>query len=430
MHDIRAIRDNPKNFDAALKRRGIDTISNKIIEIDQERRAKITSAEAALAERNAASKLVGEAKASGNDKEFERLRTLVSEKKVEIASLEDSAKEIDAKLTNLLLTIPNTPYDDVPDGLDENDNVEIHKWGTPQQYEFDALEHYEIKSVSKGMDFETAAKMSGSRFVILSGAIARIHRALAQFMLDIHTNENNLIEVNTPVLVRDEAMIGTGQLPKFSEDSYQTTNGWWLVPTSEVTLTNIVAGTTLQDDNLPRRFTAHSLCFRSEAGSAGRDTSGMLRQHQFEKVEMVSIVKPEDSDLELERMTKCAQGILEKLNLPYRTVKLCTGDMGFSAKRTNDIEVWLPGQNAYREISSCSTCGDFQSRRMNARFKRNGAKKPEFVHTLNGSGLAVGRCLIAVLENGQQEDGSVILPEVLKQYLGGKIKLNVKGSLE
>ena len=430
MHDIRAIRDNPKNFDAALKRRGIDTISNTIIEIDQERRAKITSAEAALAERNAASKLVGEAKASGNHKEFERLRTLVSEKKVEIASLEDSAKEIDAKLTNLLLTIPNTPYDDVPDGLDENDNVEIHKWGTPQQYEFDALEHYEIKSVSKGMDFETAAKMSGSRFVILSGAIARIHRALAQFMLDIHTNENNLIEVNTPVLVRDEAMIGTGQLPKFSEDSYQTTNGWWLVPTSEVTLTNIVAGTTLQDDNLPKRFTAHSLCFRSEAGSAGRDTSGMLRQHQFEKVEMVSIVKPEDSDLELERMTKCAQGILEKLNLPYRTVKLCTGDMGFSAKRTNDIEVWLPGQNAYREISSCSTCGDFQSRRMNARFKRNGAKKPEFVHTLNGSGLAVGRCLIAVLENGQQEDGSVILPEVLKQYLGGKIKLNVKGSLE
>ena len=430
MHDIRAIRDNPKNFDAALKRRGIDTISNTIIEIDQERRAKITSAEAALAERNAASKLVGEAKASGNDKEFERLRTLVSEKKVEIASLEDSAKEIDAKLTNLLLTIPNTPYDDVPDGLDENDNVEIHKWGTPQQYEFDALEHYEIKSVSKGMDFETAAKMSGSRFVILSGAIARIHRALAQFMLDIHTNENNLIEVNTPVLVRDEAMIGTGQLPKFSEDSYQTTNGWWLVPTSEVTLTNIVAGTTLQDDNLPKRFTAHSLCFRSEAGSAGRDTSGMLRQHQFEKVEMVSIVKPEDSDLELERMTKCAQGILEKLNLPYRTVKLCTGDMGFSAKRTNDIEVWLPGQNAYREISSCSTCGDFQSRRMNARFKRNGAKKPEFVHTLNGSGLAVGRCLIAVLENGQQEDGSVILPEVLKQYLGGKIKLNIKGNLE
>jgi len=430
MHDIRAIRDNPKNFDAALKRRGIDTISNKIIEIDQERRAKITSAEAALAERNAASKLVGEAKASGNHKEFERLRTLVSEKKLEIASLEDSAKQIDAKLTNLLLTIPNTPYDDVPDGLDENDNVEIHKWGTPQQYEFDALEHYEIKSVSKGMDFETAAKMSGSRFVILSGAIARIHRALAQFMLDTHTNENNLIEVNTPVLVRDEAMIGTGQLPKFSEDSYQTTNGWWLVPTSEVTLTNIVAGTTLQDDNLPMRFTAHSLCFRSEAGSAGRDTSGMLRQHQFEKVEMVSIVKPEDSDLELERMTKCAQGILEKLNLPYRTVKLCTGDMGFSAKRTNDIEVWLPGQNAYREISSCSTCGDFQSRRMNARFKRNGAKKPEFVHTLNGSGLAVGRCLIAVLENGQQEDGSVILPEVLKQYLGGKIKLNVKGSLE
>ena len=280
------------------------------------------------------------------------------------------------------------------------------------------------------MDFETAAKMSGSRFVILSGAIARIHRALAQFMLDTHTTENGLIEVNTPVLVRDEAMFGTGQLPKFSEDSYQTSNGWWLVPTSEVTLTNIAADTTTIEDNLPRRFTAHSLCFRSEAGSAGRDTSGMLRQHQFEKVEMVSIVKPEDSDLELDRMTKCAQGILEKLELPYRTVKLCTGDMGFSAKKTNDIEVWLPGQNAYREISSCSTCGDFQSRRMNARFKRTGAKKPEFVHTLNGSGLAVGRCLIAVLENGQQEDGSVILPKALKQHLGGKTRLNANGILE
>ena len=272
--------------------------------------------------------------------------------------------------------------------------------------------------------------MSGSRFVILSGAIARIHRALAQFMLDTHTTENGLIEVNTPVLVRDEAMFGTGQLPKFSEDSYQTSNGWWLVPTSEVTLTNIAADTTTIEDNLPRRFTAHSLCFRSEAGSAGRDTSGMLRQHQFEKVEMVSIVKPEDSDLELDRMTKCAQGILEKLELPYRTVKLCTGDMGFSAKRTNDIEVWLPGQNAYREISSCSTCGDFQSRRMNARFRRTGAKKPEFVHTLNGSGLAVGRCLIAVLENGQQEDGSVILPKALKQHLGGKTRLNANGILE
>ena len=430
MHDIRTIRDDPNKFDAALKRRGAEAISSVILDIDLDRRAKITSAEAALAERNTASKMVGAAKASGDENEFNRLRNLVSEKKAEIASLEESAKEIDNKLRNLLLTIPNLPYEDVPTGSDENGNVEVHKWGELPAFEFDALEHYDIKSVSKGMDFETAAKMSGSRFVILSGAIARIHRALAQFMLDTHTTENGLTEVNTPVLVRDEAMFGTGQLPKFSEDSYQTSNGWWLVPTSEVTLTNIAADTTTTEDNLPRRFTAHSLCFRSEAGSAGRDTSGMLRQHQFEKVEMVSIVKPEDSDLELDRMTKCAQGILEKLELPYRTVKLCTGDMGFSAKRTNDIEVWLPGQNAYREISSCSTCGDFQSRRMNARFKRTGAKKPEFVHTLNGSGLAVGRCLIAVLENGQQEDGSVILPKVLTQHLGGKTRLNTKGILE
>ena len=430
MHDIRTIRDDPNKFDAALKRRGANAISSVILDIDLDRRAKITSAEAALAERNSASKMVGAAKASGDDNEFNRLRNLVSEKKAEIASLEESAKEINNQLTNLLLTIPNLPYEDVPTGSDENDNVEVRKWGELPIFEFDALEHYDIKAVSKGMDFETAAKMSGSRFVILSGAIARIHRALAQFMLDTHTTENGLTEVNTPVLVRDEAMFGTGQLPKFSEDSYQTSNGWWLVPTSEVTLTNIAADTTATEDNLPRRFTAHSLCFRSEAGSAGRDTSGMLRQHQFEKVEMVSIVKPEDSDLELDRMTKCAQGILEKLELPYRTVKLCTGDMGFSAKRTNDIEVWLPGQNAYREISSCSTCGDFQSRRMNARFKRIGAKKPEFVHTLNGSGLAVGRCLIAVLENGQQEDGSVILPKALKQHLGGKTRLNTKGILE
>lgn len=430
MHDIRTIRDDPKKFDASLERRGVEAMSNYILDIDLDRREKITNAEAALAERNAASKMVGAAKASGDNIEFERLRNLVSEKKEEIISLEATAKEINTKLTDVLLTIPNLPYDDVPTGIDENDNIEIHKWGELPEFKFQALEHYDIKSVSKGMDFETAAKMSGSRFVILSGAIAKIHRALAQFMLDTHTSENGLTEVNTPVLVRDEAMIGTGQLPKFSEDSYQTSNGWWLVPTSEVTLTNIASDTTSTEDSLPKRFTAHSLCFRSEAGSAGRDTSGMLRQHQFEKVEMVSIVRPEDSDTELDRMTECAQGILEKLELPYRTVQLCTGDMGFSARRTNDIEVWLPGQNSYREISSCSTCGDFQSRRMNARFKRSGAKKPEFVHTLNGSGLAVGRCLIAVLENGQQKDGSVILPKVLKHYLGGKIILNSNGILE
>jgi len=429
MHDIRAIRENPAAFDAALKRRCADPMSSEILAIDEERRAKITRAEAALAERNAASKQVGAAKASGDEAEFERLRALVGEKKAEVAALEEEAKDMDGKLTDLLMTIPNTPYDDVPDGADENDNVEIHKWGTPPSLDFDAVEHFEIKSVAKGMDFETAAKLSGSRFVILSGAIARTHRALAQFMLDTHTGENGLTEVNGPVIVRDEAMIGTGQLPKFSEDSYQTTNGWWLVPTSEVTLTNIASGTTSDEDSLPRRYVSHSLCFRSEAGSAGRDTSGMLRQHQFEKVEMVSVTKPEDSDAELDRMTNCAQDILERLDLAYRTVKLCTGDMGFGARRTNDIEVWLPGQNTYREISSCSTCGDFQARRMNARFKRTGEKKPEFVHTLNGSGLAVGRCLIAVLENGQQADGSVNLPTALHPYLGGKTKIGTDGNL-
>ncbi|GLQ34738.1 serine--tRNA ligase [Amylibacter marinus] len=429
MHDIRAIRENPAEFDAALARRGVAPISSQILAIDTARREKITRAEAALAERNAASKNVGAAKASGNDAEFERLRALVSQKKAEIATLDEEAKAEDAKLNDLLLTIPNLPYADVPDGTDENDNVEVHKHGTPPTLDFDAVEHFDIPAVRRGMDFETAAKLSGSRFVILSGAVARIHRALAQFMLDTHTGENGLTEINAPVLVRDEAMMGTGQLPKFSEDSYQTTNGWWLIPTSEVSLTNIVSSHTLDEDSLPRRYTAHSLCFRSEAGSAGRDTSGMLRQHQFEKVEMVSVTKPEESDAELARMTKCAEGILEKLGLAYRTVTLCTGDMGFGARRTNDIEVWLPGQNTYREISSCSTCGDFQARRMNARFKRAGEKKPEFLHTLNGSGLAVGRCLIAVLENGQQADGSVKLPEVLHSYLGGKTTIQPDGTL-
>ena len=428
MHDIRLIRENPEAFDAALKRRETAPMSEAILAIDEARRAKITKAEAALAERNAASKQVGAAKASGDEAEFERLRGLVAEKKAEIAVLEDEAKAEDAKLHDLLMTLPNAPYDSVPDGSDEDDNVEINRWGEPAELGFEAKEHFDIAGVKPGMDFETAAKLSGSRFVVMSGSVARVHRALAQFMIDIHVNENGLTEVNTPVLVRDDAMLGTGQLPKFAEDSYQTTNGWWLIPTSEVTLTNIVAGAMIDEDYLPSRYTAHSLCFRSEAGSAGRDTAGMLRQHQFEKVEMVSVTRPEDSDAELERMTKCAEGILERLGLPYRTVVLCTGDMGFGARRTHDIEVWLPGQGKYREISSCSTCGDFQARRMNARFKR-GDGKPEFVHTLNGSGLAVGRCLIAVLENGQQVDGTVQLPEALHGYLGGKTMIGVDGVL-
>jgi seryl-tRNA synthetase len=308
--------------------------------------------------------------------------------------------------------------------------VEIRRWGTPRAFDFQPKEHYEITGVLPGMDFETAAKLSGSRFVVMSGAVARVHRALAQFMLDTHITENGLTETWTPVLVRDDMMFGTGQLPKFGEDSYQTTNGWWLVPTAEVTLTNIVNGVTVDEDYLPRRYVAHTQCFRSEAGSAGRDTSGMLRQHQFEKVEMVSITHPDHSRDELDRMTACAQGILEKLGLPYRTVVLCAGDMGAGARRTHDIEVWLPGQNTYREISSCSVCGDFQARRMNARFKPAGGGKPEFVHTLNGSGLAVGRCLIAVLENGQEADGSVTLPEALHPWLGGKTRITADGVME
>ncbi|PRY90197.1 serine--tRNA ligase [Donghicola tyrosinivorans] len=429
MHDIRYIRENAAAFDAALARRGMEPVSPSILAVDTARREKILAAETAQAEQNKASKEVGAAKARGDEDEFQRLRTLVADKKAEVARLNDEAKAEDAKLAEMLMGIPNLPFDDVPDGADEEDNVEIKRWGTPREIDFDAKEHFEIAGVVPGMDFATAGKLSGSRFVVLTGSIARIHRALAQFMVNTHVDENGLTEAWTPVLVREEMMYGTGQLPKFGEDSYQTTNGWWMVPTAEVTLTNFVNGETIEEATLPRRYVAHTQCFRSEAGSAGRDTSGMLRQHQFEKVEMVSITKPEDSRGELDRMTACAEGILERLGLPYRTVALCTGDMGFGARRTHDIEVWLPGQNKYREISSVSVCGDFQARRMNARFKPTGGGKPEFLHTLNGSGLAVGRCLIAVLENGQQADGSITLPEVLHPYLGGKTTLTAEGTL-
>ncbi len=428
MHDIRAIRDNPAAFDTALKRRGLAPMSPEILSIDAARRAKIKAAEDATAVRNLASKEAGTAKAAGNDVEFDRLRALVNAKKDENARLEEEAKAEDTKLTDLLLTIPNLPYEDVPDGPDETANVEIHRHGNIRNFAFTAKEHFQIPAAIPGLDFETAARLSGTRFVILKGAMVRLHRALAQFMLDTHIDQHGLTEVWTPVLVRPEAMLGTGQLPKFAEDSYQTTNGWWLIPTSEVTLTNLVAGQALDEATLPLRFTAHSQCFRSEAGSAGRDTAGMLRQHQFEKVEMVSITKPEDGRAELDRMTKCAERILELLNLPYRTIVLCTGDMGFGARRTHDIEVWLPGQNTFREISSVSVCGDFQARRMNARYK-TGTGKPEFVHTLNGSGLAVGRTLIAVVENGQEADGSISLPEALFPYLGGKTMIAPDGTL-
>ena len=429
MHDIRMIRDTPDAFDAALSRRGLDPVSPAVLALDAERRAAIKQAEDAQAAANAAAKDVGRAKASGDEAEFERLRTLMADKKAEIAALNDRAKALDAELNDLLLTLPNLPFDDVPDGADEADNVEQKRVGTPRSFDFQPLEHYDIPAVQAGMDFAAGAKLSGSRFVVLRGTVARLHRALAQFMLDTHTEEHGLTETITPVLVREEMMYGTGQLPKFGEDSYQTTNGWWLIPTAEVTLTNLVNGDTIDADTLPRRYTAHTQCFRSEAGSAGRDTSGMLRQHQFEKVEMVSITHPDESDAEHARMTRCAEAILEKLDLPYRTMLLCAGDMGAGARRTIDLEVWLPGQDAYREISSISTCGDYQARRMNARFKPAGGGKPEFVHTLNGSGLAVGRCLIAVLENGQQADGSVVLPEVLRPYLGQRNTITASGDL-
>lgn len=430
MHDIRAIRENPAAFDAALSRRGLVPVSSEILRIDETRRAAILAAETAQADQNKAAKEIGQAKASGDEALFAQLRDEVAAKKAAVAEMQASAKELDEQLSDLLAGLPNLPFDDVPDGVDEADNVEIRRWGTPRAFDFQPKEHYEITGVLPGMDFETAAKLSGSRFVVMSGAVARVHRALAQFMLDTHITENGLTETWTPVLVRDDMMFGTGQLPKFGEDSYQTTNGWWLVPTAEVTLTNIVNGVTVDEDYLPRRYVAHTQCFRSEAGSAGRDTSGMLRQHQFEKVEMVSITHPDHSRDELDRMTACAQGILEKLGLPYRTVVLCAGDMGAGARRTHDIEVWLPGQNTYREISSCSVCGDFQARRMNARFKPADGGKPEFVHTLNGSGLAVGRCLIAVLENGQEADGSVTLPEALHPWLGGKTRITADGVME
>ncbi|UOA26786.1 serine--tRNA ligase [Pseudosulfitobacter sp. DSM 107133] len=475
MHDIRAIRENPAAFDAALARRGDAPVSSELLSLDEARRGKILAAETAQAEQNKASKEVGAAKGRGDEAEFERLRALVAAKKAEIAEMNEAAKALDAQLTDKLARIPNLPADDVPDGADEADNVEVNRWGTPRDFDFTPREHYDLPSVAPSMDFETAAKISGSRFVLLSGAVARIHRALAQFMLDTHVDVNGLTEINCPVLVRDEAMYGTDKLPKFGGDSFisasmaareklsakaiseyvasggdvmaklanasltqivaeaydaaATAEDYWLIPTSEVPLTYSIAGDTLEAGVLPIRYTAHTLCFRSEAGSAGRDTAGMLRQHQFEKVEMVSVTLPEDSDAEQKRMLRCAEDLLERLGIPYRTVILCTGDMGFGARRTYDIEAWLPGQDAYREISSVSTTGDFQARRMNARFKPADGGKPQFVHTLNGSGLAVGRCLIAVLENGQQADGSVTLPTVLAPYLGGKTTLGADGTL-
>lgn len=420
MHDIKYIRENGEAFDAAMVRRGKVLQSETLIGLDSERRNLQTKLQELQATRNAESQKIGEIKKSGGD--AQAVMDAVAEIKVEMAAYEEREKTIANSLHMHLAGLPNIMADDVPDGADEDENVEIGKWGEPSLEK--VPEHFEIGEALGMMDAEVAAKMSGARFTLLSGGLARLERALAQFFLDTHTQEHGYTEVSPPLLVRDSAMFGTGQLPKFAEDSFRTSTDHWLISTSEISVTNIVAGEIVDEGSLPRRYTAYTPCFRSEAGSAGKDTRGMIRQHQFYKVEMVGIVKPEDSEAEQERMVKCAQTVLEKLELPYRTVKLCSGDTGFGAKRTFDIEVWLPGQQRYREISSVSTCGEFQARRMNARFKREGEKQTTFLHTLNGSGVAVGRALIAVLENYYDAaDGGVNVPEVLKPYMGGLSKI-------
>jgi len=422
MHDIRLIRENPEAFDAGLARRGLEPLSAQIVAADVLLRALQTEIQGSLARRNEASKLIGQAMAQGDKDKAEALKAEVADLKTALPAKEDAEREQLAALQDMLAAIPNIPLDDVPTGEDEEGNVEIARWGTPRSFDFAPQEHADF-APALGLDFETAAKMSGARFAFLKGQMARLERALGQFMIDRQTIDAGYTECATPLMVRDEAAYGTTQLPKFREDLFQTTDGRWLISTSEMSLTNAVREEILPEAELPIRMTALTPCFRSEAGSAGRDTRGYIRQHQFWKVELVSIVRPEDSDAELERKTRAAETILEALELPYRKMLLCSGDMGFSARKTYDLEVWLPGQNAYREISSCSTCGDFQARRMNARFRREGGKSNEFVHTLNGSGLAVGRTLVAVLENYQQADGSVTIPAALLPYMGGITKL-------
>jgi len=419
MHDIRFIRENPAAFDEGLGRRGLSAISRQILEVDQAWREATKRLQDMQSLRNDASKKIGQAKAQKNEAEAQRLMADVARLKDEIPATELRVRESEEALNELLSTLPNLPVADVPDGPDETANKEVRKTGTPRSMNFAAKQHFDIGEAMKLMDFDTAAKMSGARFVLLRGQLARLERAIANFMLDLHTGTFGYQEVVPPFLVRDQAMFGTAQLPKFREEQFGTTNGYWLIPTSEVPLTNQVRESILDEAQLPMRFTAWTPCFRSEAGAAGRDTRGMIRMHQFSKVELVSITTPEQSDAEHERMTSCAEEVLKRLGLAFRTMVLSTGDMGFSARKTYDIEVWLPGQNAYREISSCSNCGDFQARRMDARYRPADGKGTRFVNTLNGSGLAVGRTLIAVLENYQQADGSVAIPDALKSYMGG-----------
>ncbi|CUW94820.1 Seryl-tRNA synthetase (Serine--tRNA ligase) [Agrobacterium fabacearum S56] len=419
MHDIKWIRENPEAFDAALARRGAEPAASSLIALDEKRRSVIQSLQDMQSRRNAASKDIGAAMAQKNMELAEKLKAEVADIKENMPRAEEEDRQVTAELNDALSRLPNMPFDDVPDGKDEHDNVVTRVVGQKPGWNHEAKEHFEIGEALGYMDFERAAKLSGSRFTVLTSQLARLERALGQFMIDLHTSEHGYTEVSSPLMVRDEAMFGTGQLPKFSEDLFKTTDGRWLIPTAEVTLTNLVSGEILEQEKLPLRFTALTPSFRSEAGSAGRDTRGMLRQHQFWKCELVSITDAESAVAEHERMTACAEEVLKRLGLHFRTMTLCTGDMGFSARKTYDLEVWLPGQNTYREISSCSVCGDFQARRMNARYRGKDDKATKFVHTLNGSGTAVGRCLIAVLENYLNDDGSVTIPDVLLPYMGG-----------
>jgi seryl-tRNA synthetase len=421
MHDIKSIRDNPAAFDAALKRRGLEPLSASLLAIDERRRAAILASEQAQARRNAASKEIGDAKKAKDEARAAKLMAEVAELKTTMPELEAAAKAADDELSKELAAIPNLPLDEVPEGGDEHGNVQRHVFGAMRNYAFKPKPHFDLGEAMGFMDFEAAAKLSGARFVVMKKGLARLERAIGQFMLDLHTNEHGYAEINPPLMVRDEAMFGTAQLPKFREDQFQVGDSYWLIPTAEVPLTNLVRESILDEKELPMRLTALTPCFRAEAGAAGRDTRGMIRQHQFTKVELVSITTPETSRDEHERMLACAEEVLRRLDLHYRVMTLCTGDMGFASQKTYDIEVWMPGQGeggAYREISSCSVCGDFQARRMDARY-RGPDGKPRFVHTLNGSGTAVGRALIAVMETYQQENGAIAVPEVLQPYMGG-----------
>ncbi|MET3590007.1 seryl-tRNA synthetase [Bartonella silvatica] len=419
MLDIKWIREQPEKLDEALINRGLEPQAEKLIKLDLERRSYVVKVQSAQERRNAISKEIGRALAACDQKLAEQLKTEVEEIKAFLSSATVEEKRLTEEFEETLSALPNIPFDDVPKGKDESDNVIIRHFGTPPTFDFTPKEHFDLGQNLKQMDFERASRLSGTRFTVLSGALARLERALGQFMLDIHVEEHGYTEISVPLLVRDEIVYGAAQLPKFADDLFRTTDGRWLISTAEVPLTNLVNNEILEISDLPLRFSSLTPCFRSEAGAAGRDTRGMLRQHQFWKVEMVSITSEDQSLMELERMTECAEDVLKRLGLPFRTVVLSTGDMGFAARKTYDIEVWLPGQGCYREISSCSICGDFQGRRMNARYRKEGDKVLHFVHSLNGSGAAVGRCLIAILENYQRADGSIVVPDVLQPYMKG-----------